>query len=94
MYLASANKLNDPIMTNNLNITNDYINNCLHSGYIPTEALAKLDNRGLLQNSDNVPILYHAPRHQYNKRITHSPHIDQRDNANFKYSRHYRPVTT
>ena len=85
-YLASAHKLENPIVDNNLAIDAAYANKCLHTGYAPTEAFMEIDRRGLWQNSNNVPILYHAPRHQCNKKIDHSPFIKPADKNNFKYS--------
>ena len=43
--------------------------NCKKSGYVPPQAFLNLDKNGYIQDSDNVPILYHYKRNKYNKKI-------------------------
>uniref|UniRef100_A0ABD2WMJ8 Reverse transcriptase domain-containing protein n=1 Tax=Trichogramma kaykai TaxID=54128 RepID=A0ABD2WMJ8_9HYME len=46
-----------------------YIEACKDSGLLPPEAFIKLDAQGLIQNVNNVPIIYHWSRHRNNKKI-------------------------
>lgn len=40
------------------------------SGYLTPQSFIYFDSRGIIQNSDNIPIIYHWRRNKANKRIT------------------------
>jgi len=39
------------------------------TGYIPPEAFIYLDQKGYIQDNENVPLIYHFPRHNSNKKL-------------------------
>ena len=43
------------------------------TGYLPPHSFLFFDREGYIQNADNVPILYHIPRHHSNKKFDHDP---------------------
>ena len=44
------------------------------SGYIPPQIFTYIDHHGLVQNENNIPILYHWRRNKADKRISLQPH--------------------
>jgi len=46
-----------------------YYNRTLSTGYIPPEAFIYLDQKGYIQDDKNVPLIYHFPRHNSNKKL-------------------------
>lgn len=50
-----------------------------HTGYLTPEAFTYCDDRGLLQNANNIPILYHWKRNKADKRVS-LQHNDYNDN--------------
>ena len=58
----------------------------MKSGCIPPEAFVYLDQKGLIQDSDNIPILFHIKRHSAIKTITHT--IKDTSSANSKELRY------
>lgn len=47
----------------------NYHNRTLSTGYIPPEAFLFLDKNGLIQDDNNIPVIYHIPRHKNIKKI-------------------------
>ena len=43
------------------------------SGYNPPHYFTAIDNACFIQNENNLPIIYHYPRHRGNKSITYNP---------------------
>lgn len=71
---ASAKKIESNKIIRDLCDFNDsYIEKGMRTGYIPPIGFAALDNKGLIQDSNNIPIIYHLPRHKKNKKITANP---------------------
>lgn len=50
-------------------IDTEYIENCKKSGYLPPESFILLDQQGLIQDTNNIPIIYHWSRNKANKKI-------------------------
>ncbi|OXU29274.1 hypothetical protein TSAR_015149 [Trichomalopsis sarcophagae] len=50
-------------------IDTDYIEKCKTSGYLPPESFILLDHQELIQDNNNIPIIYHWYRHRCNKKI-------------------------
>lgn len=66
----------------------NYFEKCLLSGFVPPEAFLYLDAMGYIQDKNNIPIIYHIPRHSNDKKIDYIPHLDNNDtNINWKYCR-------
>ncbi|KAJ8669918.1 hypothetical protein QAD02_001177 [Eretmocerus hayati] len=53
-----------------------YFEKTLQSGYIPPEAFIYLDQKKLIQDKNNIPILYHAHRRMNDRRIIYDPNLD------------------
>ncbi|CAD6215529.1 GSCOCG00000338001-RA-CDS, partial [Cotesia congregata] len=84
---------------NYMNIDNDIIKNLYcpsdnisiehcATGYIMPEIFTFCDNRGLLQNENNLPIIYHENRHCKNKTLK----VDHQSYNNFVFSTALPPV--
>lgn len=52
------------------------------SGFIPPEAFMYLDMRGCIQDSDNVPVIYHVLRGSHDKKISYPPNLNCNDPNN------------
>ncbi|OXU19415.1 hypothetical protein TSAR_016630 [Trichomalopsis sarcophagae] len=71
-YYANLNKVNNSYLQSYSNTTeNSFITNRF-SEYVTPHLFTFFDNHGLIQNINNVPIIYHASRHQSNKIIYYS----------------------
>lgn len=82
-YYANAKHINNTIIKQELiKLDTQGTNNNKKTGLLPPEAFMVLYNHGLIQNSNNIPIIYHWARHAKNKSIL----IDPEDKSNFKYS--------
>lgn len=55
------------------------------TGYFPPQYFTHFDNTGLIQDSNNVPIIYHFSRHQSDKTITYTLQ-DWSNQNNVKYN--------
>ena len=56
------------------------------TGYIPPEAFIHLDKEGYIQNRNNLPLIYHVNRKNYNKKIEYNVDLEQDDeNLRFMY---------
>lgn len=63
-----------------------YFSKTLKTGYTPPESFIYLDSEGYIQNSDNVPIIYHAFKKTDDKTITYNKNIPFDDpNMRFNY---------
>ncbi|KYN03421.1 hypothetical protein ALC62_05739 [Cyphomyrmex costatus] len=56
-----------------------YFEKTLSSGYIPPEAFLYLDSKRYIQNNNNVPIIYHYPRHCNDKKLIYPQYSDSND---------------
>ncbi|XP_076764851.1 uncharacterized protein LOC143431798 [Xylocopa sonorina] len=54
-----------------------YFETAMNSGYIPPQAFLYLDNLELIQNSNNIPIIYHYARKMTDKRIKYNKNCAQ-----------------
>ena len=43
------------------------------TGYPPPHSFLYYDREGYIQDADNIPVLYHVPRHHSNKKLEHDP---------------------
>ena len=59
-----------------------YFEKTLKTGFIPPEAFIYMDARGLIQDANNVPSLYHLGRNKNNKKISIDPLLDIRNLSN------------
>ena len=57
-----------------------YLDHTLKTGHIPPEAFLHLDKLGLIQDSNNTPIIYHANRHATEKSITYERNLNTGEN--------------
>nr|XP_033336421.1 uncharacterized protein LOC117226293 [Megalopta genalis] len=63
-----------------------YFTETMKTGYIPPESFIYLDSEGYIQNSNNVPIIYHAYRRTFDKHIKYNKNIKMDDpNIRFNY---------
>ncbi|OXU29718.1 hypothetical protein TSAR_011126 [Trichomalopsis sarcophagae] len=87
-HFAKAKKITEnELISGNSTINENYLTSCKTSGYLPAQAFTGLDNQGLIQNEDNLPIIYHVSRHQADKKICYSPHILIKNPEKIKYSK-------
>lgn len=64
-----------------------YFEKTLNTGYIPPEAFPYLDANGYIQDMNNIPVIYHMPRHKNIKKITYPRMLNcVTDNHNYKDS--------
>ena len=56
------------------------------SGYIPSQIFIYIDHHGLVQNENNIPILYHWRRNNAEKRISFQPHDYAQRSSKFSCS--------
>lgn len=64
-----------------------YHANTLNTGFIPPEAFPYLDANGYVQDHNNIPTIYHVPRHKNIKKIEYPAKIDCLTNdLSLKYS--------
>lgn len=56
-----------------------YFKKAMKTGYTPPESFTYLDSEGIIQNSDNIPIIYHAHRRTFDKQITYNKNISAHD---------------
>ncbi|XP_076221690.1 uncharacterized protein LOC143176940 [Nomia melanderi] len=52
-----------------------YFRKTMVTGYTPPESFIYLDSEGYIQNSENVPIIYHVHRRTFDKHITYDKNI-------------------
>ena len=57
-----------------------------NTGYFPPHFFTAFDNAGLIQNSDNIPIIYHYTRHKANKYIKYTTEDCITYSSDIKYS--------
>ncbi|KAI4480017.1 hypothetical protein M0802_014301 [Mischocyttarus mexicanus] len=76
---ANYRTINNPII-NKLGCPDeeDFANIC-SSGYIPPELFTLCDKHGLIQNENNLPVLYHIKRHCTDKTISLEPNTITRN---------------
>jgi len=58
----------------------------LNSGFISLEAFLYLDQMRLVQDNTDVPIIYHYPRHNNNKKLKYPKHAINSDPTITRYS--------
>ncbi|CAK9806151.1 Probable RNA-directed DNA polymerase from transposon X-element [Anthophora plagiata] len=66
-----------------------YFAKAMETGYTPPESFIYLDSEGYIQNTENIPIIYHVNRKTYEKKITYNKNIKSSDpnmRFNFKLS--------
>ena len=64
-----------------------YFVKTLASRHIPPEAFLYLDEKGLIQNNKNIPIIYHAIRRAGNTNITFPSNLDMTNSSDLcRYS--------
>lgn len=64
-----------------------YYEKTLNTGYIPPEAFPYLDSNGYIQDVNNIPVIFHVPRHKNIKKILYTPGLNGlASNNNLKYS--------
>jgi len=64
-----------------------YHNRTISTGYIPPEAFIYLDQKGYIQDDKGVPLIYHFPRHNSNKKLEYPQFSNSEDmNIPWKYS--------
>lgn len=68
-YFANIKKVKNTILDSLECNNEDNIRRMLRKGYIPPEIFTYIDNKGFVQNAENIPILYHAQRHRAKKAI-------------------------
>ncbi|XP_015438110.1 PREDICTED: uncharacterized protein LOC107193219 [Dufourea novaeangliae] len=61
-----------------------YFNYTRHTGYTPPESFVYLDGEGYIQNSDNIPLIYHYNRRTFDKKILYDKNI-QADDINLRF---------
>lgn len=54
----------------------NYFEHTLNTGYIPPEAFIYLDQEDLILDRNNIPLIYHVPRHKNIKKILYSSKIN------------------
>lgn len=82
-YFANNKEIKgNDIITNLCTVNENYIEKGKKSGYLPPQAFMQLDKQGLIQNQNNVPIIYHWQRHKKNKKIP----INAKEIPTLKYS--------
>ena len=57
------------IIKNFTKIEEKYVDRCAYNGYLPPEAFTILDRKGLIQDGNNIPIIYHIKRNRADKKI-------------------------
>ena len=70
-YLANLKHIDNEILKTLMYPQIDYKQKVI-TGYFPPQYFIYFDNKGLIQNSYNIPIIYHYPRHKSNKDISFS----------------------
>lgn len=68
---STANDDNNLIMAPYFQ-SDQYISTTLESGFVPPEAFIYMDSKGLVQDANGIPILYHRYRRANEKGITYS----------------------
>lgn len=64
-----------------------YFEKTLTTGFIPPEAFLYLDQKGYIQDNRNVPLIYHFPRHNNNKKFGYPPYSSSNDrNITWRYN--------
>lgn len=64
-----------------------YYEKTLVTGFIPPEAFLYLDQKGYIQDTEYVPLIYHFPRHNNNKKLNYPQHASSRDvNLTWRYN--------
>jgi len=64
-----------------------YYNRIISTGYIPPEAFIYLDQKGYIQDDKSVPLIYHFPRHNSNKKLEYPQFSSSEDmNIPWRYS--------
>jgi len=61
-----------------------YHDRALTNGFIPPEAFLYLDQRGYIQDDKNVPLIYHFPRRNNNKKLEY-PQFASSENTNIPW---------
>lgn len=63
-----------------------YYDNALANGNIPPEGFIYLDQMGYIQDENDIPIIYHFPRHNSNKQLKYPPFTNAQDiNIKWRY---------
>lgn len=71
-YYANLPKVNNNHM-NKYCTDPQNIRELADSGYLPPHAFMHFDRQGIIQNGENLPIIYHIPRHQARKSLPTDP---------------------
>lgn len=75
-YCASASmNADNEIISRGMTIMEDLYSEIATTKYIPPEAFVYLDHKGLIQDSNNIPIIYHIRRKTCNRSITYPTNI-------------------
>ncbi|CAG5106456.1 Similar to pol: RNA-directed DNA polymerase from mobile element jockey (Drosophila melanogaster), partial [Cotesia congregata] len=69
-YYANYRNIENPTMDELICPDDNICLNACASGYVTPEMFTFCDRRGLLQDGNNLPIIYHARRHCFNKKLT------------------------
>lgn len=83
-YFAKMKSNPNPDINKLAIVNNNWINE-FESGYFPPQAFIKADQIGLIQDEDNVPILYHLSRNKASKKLPLT--YDKHERRNSVYSR-------
>lgn len=68
-YFSNIEKTNNTSIKNLMETNDELTNEMMLSGYLPPEAFTHCDKIGVIQDHNNVPIIYHKKRHSTNKKI-------------------------
>lgn len=86
-YFANIRKIdNNNLISLSVYLNRQYHERSFESGFIPPEAFITMDQDGLIQNQNNVPIIYHIPRNKANKKITYMDRVRNKQEVNPRYS--------
>ena len=83
-YYNNFTNINNKIVQSYKNIYTDWQEKA-KTGYFPPHYFPSFDNAGLIQNSDNIPIIYHYSRHRANKTINYNIEDCTIPSTNMKY---------
>ncbi|XP_046143143.1 uncharacterized protein LOC123988149 [Osmia bicornis bicornis] len=69
MFLMRSRRSSNDLIEDITLCSEEYAGKCMKTGYIPIAAFPHIDTKGLIQNGQNIPILYHMRRNRADKTI-------------------------
>ncbi|KAK0086205.1 hypothetical protein PV325_003599 [Microctonus aethiopoides] len=68
-YYSKCKNNKNPIIKEFANINIEIMTNAAEQGYLQPQAFMFMDTRGIIQDDQNIPIIYHWRRHKKNKKL-------------------------